>query len=73
MNPFGERGTSAIRGFVQQSSTEAGMAPAGPWFGNGNRSVAAQAPLQYLIDFHSQKMTVAARATAERKTFGHLS
>ena len=23
--------------------------------------------------FHSQNMTVAARATAERKTFGHLS
>ncbi|MBD3804764.1 MAG: AAA family ATPase [Thioclava sp.] len=26
-----------------------------------------------LIEFHSQNMTVAARATAERKTFGHLS
>jgi hypothetical protein len=26
-----------------------------------------------LIDIHSQKMTVAARATAERKAFGHLS
>jgi len=26
-----------------------------------------------LIDFQSQNMTVAARATAERKTFGHLS
>ena len=26
-----------------------------------------------LINFQSQKMTVAARATADRKTFGHLS
>jgi hypothetical protein len=26
-----------------------------------------------LIEDHSQKMTVAARATAERKAFGHLS
>jgi hypothetical protein len=26
-----------------------------------------------LIEFHSQNITVAARATAERKTFGHLS
>ena len=26
-----------------------------------------------LIDFHSQKMTVAARATAERKVVAHLS
>lgn len=40
------------------------MAPACPRFGNGNGSVAAQAPLRHLIDFHSQNMTVAERGAA---------
>jgi hypothetical protein len=29
--------------------------------------------LRHLIDLHGQNRTVAVKATAERKTFGHLS